>query len=466
MLTQKAISKFSAPMLLLMTIIFFYGFSFIPGEVEIGPVKTVEVDLFYDITPDSLLSSNGSYEIDPFFIPAYYNAGSDVLDVEFAPVYHTNYYTKEPASDYEQLLSKAGITGNLAQFAPFFEALRQSKSTQVRIAHFGDSAIEGDNISSQLRENFQVKYGGNGPGFINITNQDISFRRTTAQSFSDNWRTFSVTGRKSKNHPVGISGSVSVPKGKAWVLYKPNWGFKTMREFSLVRVFYTDAEPSAIEYELEVKKGTAELVPGADVQELIIPVDGVSKQFKLITQSEEQAHFYGVSLESKTGVCVDNYPLRGNVGDGITDIDKSVFQSFQNYLDYKLIILQFGLNVLDQNMENYDSYEKKMIKVVNYLKEVAPNAAILLVGVGDRGQKRGSSFITHPNVPKLVAAQQHIAKETNIAFWNLYEAMGGEKSMADWVKRGLGSVDYTHLTVEGSAETANMLFDAIINVAK
>lgn len=57
----------------------------------------------------------------------------------------------------------------------------------VRIAYFGDSAIEGDNICADFREALQEKFGGTGVGFVSITTQDKAYRGTTKLDFSSNW---------------------------------------------------------------------------------------------------------------------------------------------------------------------------------------------------------------------------------------------------------------------------------------
>ena len=49
-----------------------------------------------------------------------------------------------------------------------------------------------------------------------------------------------------------------------------------------------------------------------------------------------------------------------------------------------MIVLQYGLNVATERGVNYESYKKGMLAVIAHLKEAFPEAAILLVSVGDR----------------------------------------------------------------------------------
>jgi len=51
----------------------------------------------------------------------------------------------------------------------------------------------------------------------------------------------------------------------------------------------------------------------------------------------------------------------------------------------------------------------------------------------DRGQRTPSGDIeTMPTIPKLVEIQRRVARETGCAFFDTFDAMGGEGTMARW----------------------------------
>ena len=56
---------------------------------------------------------------------------------------------------------------NIDYLDPFFDALEAARERPVRIMHYGDSQLEGDRISSVLREAFQERFGGSGAGRTN-----------------------------------------------------------------------------------------------------------------------------------------------------------------------------------------------------------------------------------------------------------------------------------------------------------
>jgi hypothetical protein len=67
-------------------------------------------------------------------------------------------------------------------------------------------------------------------------------------------------------------------------------------------------------------------------------------------------------------------------------------------------------------------------------------------------------------VPRLLAAQRSLAERNHAAFWNLYEAMGGENSMVSWVEESpaLANKDYTHVNFRGAHKIAGLLFDYLM----
>ena len=61
----------------------------------------------------------------------------------------------------------------------------------VRIAVLGDSFIEGDILTADLRERLQECYGGGGPGFAPMASPLTAFRRTV-RTQSKGWTTYNI----------------------------------------------------------------------------------------------------------------------------------------------------------------------------------------------------------------------------------------------------------------------------------
>ena len=105
-----------------------------------------------------------------------------------------------------------------------------------------------------------------------------------------------------------------------------------------------------------------------------------------------------------------------------------------------------------------------MDESIQHLKAAFPTASILVVSVSDRGQ-RGQDGLMHtmPGVVELMQFQRKMASDNHVAFWNLYEAMGGDGSIARMKDEKQANLDYTHINFNGGKALAQIFFDALMN---
>ena len=462
-------NKFRQPLVIVaLTIMILYSISFVKVDYEVPGInfKLKDVDILSDIkeeleaAPQSLrkfeqtipMINQASMDFSNIFSSSlsFFNSEPDNADVSFLPL---------PQG------KKTSITGNVKQLSYFYDALKSARTKTVRIAHYGDSAIEGDLITSDIREALQNKFGGNGVGWLGITSQDIMFRQTTKHSFSNNWESAALYTSNPKGLPLGISGEAFVPKGNAWVQYETTRIRRSLKDYSLVRLYYANAKNSTINYSFDGgAKQTAALKTGSALQELVLKPASRAKSVRIEFPMTDQAYFYGVSLENETGVYVDNLPLRGNTGVDLGSLQPSILKEFSKYLDYKLIILEFGLNIAGSRNTDYSWYEKEMVKVINNLKSAFPKTSFLMVSVHDKSMKKGSSFVTDPTILRLLETQKNIAKLADVAIWSLFDAMGGENSMPTWVNANppLAFKDFIHFNDQGAKKVADLLSEALL----
>lgn len=361
---------------------------------------------------------------------------------------------------------RVSITGNVQQLSKYYNALTESKVKKIRIAHYGDSIIWGDLISNDLREILQKKYGGQGAGFQSIASDDIMAKETTRHSFSNDWEWASLFTRNPQKLTLGVAGTVARSTGSSWTQYVAGTVRSSTKSFRTIRLFYNNANNNCnVTYSLNNgSQQKLKLEAGINVKESVINSSFDATSVKVNFGSCSSTNFFGMSLENGNGVYVDNFSIRGNSGISLADIPKDIYQDFNKLLNYKLIILNFGLNIASPDQSNYTWYKTKMVKVINYLKETFPDAAILMIGVGDKAVKKGTRFQTDPSILQVLKEQKEIADQTGIAFWNLFEAMGGENSMVDWVNQNLGSKDYSHFNGKGGKIVAEMIVEALLSV--
>lgn len=459
-------NNFRKPLVVLsLTIIILYLISFIPVNYDIAGINIRQIDIFSDIKfqqENQELNNNIDNRV---------FEKRDFLAAQINPIAALNnlFDFLNPVNESSVTVPVQGVKtpliGNTKQLSYFFDALKNSKSKTVRIAHYGDSAIEGDLITSDIREELQKRFGGNGVGWLGIISQDITFRTTTKHSFSDNWESAALYTNNPKGLPLGISGEVAIPKGNAWVQYETTRARRSLKDFSVVKLYYANAKNSQIYYSFDGgARQSAQLTAGSGIQELVIKPANRAKVVKLEFPVADQAYCYGVSLENETGTYIDNLPLRGNTGVDIGQISQTMLKDFSKYLDYKLIILEFGLNIAGSIKTDYSWYEREMLKVINHLKQAFPKTSIIMISVHDKAMKKGSGFVTDPTILKLLESQKNIAKQADVALWSMFDAMGGENSMPKWVNANppLAFKDYIHFNDQGAAKIAQLFLESLL----
>ena len=347
----------------------------------------------------------------------------------------------------------------------YYEALRRIESGgTVRVAVFGDSFIEADIFTADLRALLQQQYGGSGVGYVPVTSHVNGFRPTVRHSFAG-WRQHSVNdtiGFKSASE--GITNTYHLAKGKAFAELKTTGKYAPCLDSCQRASFFYLAKDS---FELTaVVNGEEQLkqmcVPSTKLREAV--VRGDIRNVKWEVAGSDSSLFYGMTMDNRQGVVVDNFSLRGSSGISIAGIPARFLRNFNEIRPYDLIILQFGLNVVTPKGVRYDNYLKGMKHTVEHLKRCFPQASILLMSVGDRDYKNDDGEIrTMPGVRNLVRYQQRIAAETGIAFWNLFEAMGGNESMLALVEAtpAMANYDYTHINFKGGAHLAAILYETL-----
>jgi len=371
-----------------------------------------------------------------------------------------------PVRDANSIGEKVPITGDIEQLKYFFEALDRSSSEKIRIAHYGDSIIWGDVITENLRDDFQNKFGGHGIGFVSACTDDLSARKTIFHEFSDDWEWGSVFTKNRDKLPIGIAGTVGKASSNSTLSYRSKMVSPAASSFSEFSIFYSNTNSnSSMRYKTNGgKEKSVSFSSGSKLNETKIDFGKKIKDIEIELVNCDGAYFYGVTLDSGNGIYIDNFPFRGNSGVSLRDLDDKLLSGFSDNLNYKLFILQFGVNLAASGNVKYQWYERMMLKIIKKIKTHFPETSILFISPGDLGQKQGRTMQTHPEIKKFIAVQEKIAEKGNVAFWNMFEAMGGENSISNWVeaKPPLAFKDYCHLTWEGGEIISAKLVEALM----
>lgn len=332
-----------------------------------------------------------------------------------------------------------------------------SSGRLARIAVVGDSYIEGDIFSQDIRANLQNAYGGEGVGYVNMHSDFPGFRQTVKQGGSG-WKAFSAIKKGGNDAYYGISEQYFTPSGSALSTYK-GVSKPHLSSWSRSRFLFIAPNNTTVSVRKSDGQWQDHNVQGSDAVQCIM-VDGTTDSFEVKT-SDPQLVGLGVWLDGTSGVSVDCMSSRGFSGVTLTKISSGLCRAMARDVNYDLIILEFGINAMSAGQKNYNVYCNSMVKVINHVRACYPGADILLLGIGDRGQKSGSQVRSMDAAPYMVSAQRDAARKAHCLFWDTREAMGGEDAVVEWSKQKLVNKDYIHLTHQGGKRLADLLFDAL-----
>ncbi len=352
----------------------------------------------------------------------------------------------------------AGHTG----LKRFFDALarRHELGRPVRIAFMGDSFIEGDIVVADFREAMQQEFGGRGVGFVPIHSVAAQFRPTIHMK-TEGWNMHTLI--KEKEYPYTLSGHLfSVKEEEASIAFRTADRYPSLVDPSTLKFIYERNEGTVMRLAVNGSGDTipVHLPPSGQVAQYIHK-DTIREGWIGLTQA---AGFraLGIALEDDYGVIVDNFSLRGNSGYLLGHFDPDYNRAFNELRPYDLIILQYGLNMVSEEVLQYGWYRQRMVEIIEHMKVCYPGSDLLMLGISDRGRLHDGEFETMPAVLAMLHAQRQMARLTGIPFWNMFGAMGGQNSMVRYVENNWASKGYTHLSFRGGREIARALMQALL----
>ena len=341
-------------------------------------------------------------------------------------------------------------------------ALRKSKKGKIRVAYLGDSMIEGDLVSQTLRKLLQVNFGGSGVGFVPITSAVAGFRTSVKHSFSTKWRESNFKSRISASQ-LYLSGKTFFANGYNWMEAEDKT--YTYKSSPLKKYLLCGYKPGS--GQVAVNKIFNSIKPTQLFNSVLI--DNSYKPSIRLEVSDATLPLYGVSFETEDGVIVDNFSFRGAGGFDFVNIDTGFLKQVASTQPYDLIIMQYGVNVLNKpNNNSFDWYYRLMLSSVNKLKHCFVNTDFLLISSADKSFKYANGTHTAIGMDSLIATQERIAFDSKIAFYNTYYSMGGYNSMVNWANASpqLAAKDYTHLNAKGAEILGTSIYNSILYEVK
>ena len=356
---------------------------------------------------------------------------------------------------------------------PFYEALQKTARAEqgaiTRVGHYGDSSIATDLITSTMRENFQARFGDAGHGFVLAAKGYIPYAHHGVRQSSnpDSWDTREVVRRQDRSGRYGYGGVQSRAQPGAWARVgtakRGNVGTKASR-FDI----YYEEQPRGGKFSVRLDKEERRFVStksdaiGDAVYSIEAP-DGPHR-IELRHARGGQVSLYGVAVEREgPGVVYDSLGLVGARANRLLNYDEAHIRFQLERRGVNLLVLGFGGNeASDERTE--EAFYEDYLRVLRHMRHGREDLGCLVFAPLDQARRHRGRIRTLPTISLIVAAQRRAAFESGCAFYDTWQAMGGQGAMRRWYKAQprLAMGDFRHATPAGYEIIGNMFYKALL----
>ena len=426
--------------------------------------SSTNIDSLPDVLADVVVDSTAQEEK---IIPDTSKASADELAKSIFPLNHN-----------------AAGKANLKRF---FDLLRNgtAKKQQIRILHYGDSQLEGDRITSYIRNKLQKIFGGFGPGLLPALQPYDSYF-SVVQTNTGNWERHTTFGKKDplvEHNRYGVLAafsrfaplaSDSFPFHDSLLHHatiefsESKMAYSGVRKFRKISILYGHSKRKVeVIFTIDGKEVLRDsLLDNVDYERLTYISPAYINNLKIEFSGYDSPDIYAIDLSDVAGVETDNIGMRGSSGTFFTRMDYAHLNKMYNDLNVRMFILQFGGNVMPYIEDSIavENYGRWFYAQLARLKKMMPEAAIVVIGPSDMSHKNGENYVTYDYLPLVRDALKEATLKAGFSFWDMYSAMGGYNSMPSWVRAEppLAGADYTHFTPRGAKLIANMFYNSLM----
>lgn len=356
----------------------------------------------------------------------------------------------------------------------FYAALDRIESarTQARVVVYGASHVAADLYTDIVRSKLQARFGDAGVGFVQPL-RAVSGYRSAGVTFeqAQGWNGVHVKARSPVYDRYGLGGvyltAAQSRKGaRCSFLTRPHAG--SSGDADSIELWYLKQPRggrltvSIDDVERKLSTSASKPKPGYERYQ----VEDGQHRVEISAAGNAPVQLFGVVMERKQpGVVVDNLGIPGARARYHLLWDDAIYREHLARRKADLVVLAYGTNESGDDEEPIETYETDLHKVVQRIREVAPQASCLLVGPSDRPiENPDGTFVDRPRTTQIVEVQRKLAAEFGCGFFDLVAFMGGRLAMLRWVNSlpPLGTPDYVHFTRVGYEALGSALHAALM----
>ncbi len=349
----------------------------------------------------------------------------------------------------------------------FFNKLylqRTQKNQRISILQIGDSHIQADMLSGQVRTNFQKDFGNAGRGLI-VPLRVAGSNEPYNYKITSNVKCYGkrcVYVNDSLDYGIGgfaVKTSDDTAQFRIRTFdYAPlNYAFSKMTLFYQQDSSYHFSLEDSLGNKLGVVSKDSSQMKNVSVVQLLANTNEVFLKAHRNNSSESYAILYGMNLENdSSGVLYHSIGVNG--AEAYQYARAKYFAEQTVVLKPEVIIISLGTNEAQRRPFDKTLTEARLDSLIKQLQFYNPGKPIILTTPPD------SYF--HRKYYNTAISTYHVmvvdyAKQNNLAVWDLFSATGGYKSCYQWKKYKLMRKDGVHFSRAGYELQGNLLYEAI-----
>lgn len=346
-------------------------------------------------------------------------------------------------------------------FDSFFNKFRSmiiSGKEQINILHLGDSHLQADFMSGEIRKNFQSFT----PGLEGFRGMVTPYGKGAPDSykltFSPNWTSININSSSDIENKGLWGTSVYTSKSKETININVNNRNPIKYDFNRFRVYHSHLQPNdnlkinntdiAYQEIYNREKGYTEFVLSDHVS---------SVEIEIQKKGTENFYIYGFYFQNNNGGVVYNVTGTNGASAFHYNNNAKLFSSQIESLDFDFIIISLGTNDTYET-GGVGNFEGELTTLINTIRNVYPHIPILLTTPSECWWHRRK---INPRMPQAIETIKQVAKATNCAVFDLYNVLGGYNSAKKMLNNQLMQKDLIHLTIEGYTLVGDLIYNAL-----
>jgi lysophospholipase L1-like esterase len=349
-----------------------------------------------------------------------------------------------------------------------FDKLDETKTEVIRVLHLGDSHVAADYITGTIRKILQHRFGDAGRGFVAVDQRaEYGGRRLSRTG----WKRARIVDPGRSQNAFGFSGMSDESRQPGARLE-----FKLEPQDAAVTLFYHAQRNGARLRVMVDDTVIGELDTRARDEQSLTRTFQIPAQLTqgnrnrphqlALVASDAGVKVFGLSFETRQpGAFYDTVGPVGADARVYLSLDRRSFQAQLAALKPDLVVLMVGGNdalMMRKGQRTLEDVRTDHERIIEVLHAAVPEADCMIWSPMDAGEMVDGHIASKRFISEVRNMQRAAATKHGCAFWDMFDAMGGNGAFARWHRAGIMNDDLVHPQATAGELLGNLFATALM----